>query len=448
MDRIILLSLFSKVWLIVTGILTIYLIGTELTIVEQGFFYVLNSLIAIQIFFELGLNSAIVQYISHEMPKLKWSKFVLVGKLESRQIVSSIVRLVFKWYSYVALILIFIVAPLGYFTFFDSEAAMLVNADVAWLLLVVFVGFNLVISSVISLIEGTLHVFEAVLMRFLQAFFSSVVLVVSLYSSDLGVLALPLGSLIAVLFTAFFIIARYRRFFIDMFSLERTKFDMSGLLSFQWKIAVSWIAGFFVYHFPIPLMMYLKNPELSALIGMSYQIMLSITGTAIVWMTTSAARFGSLVSSKDYENLNALFKRQFIRSFLFLLVTLIVFNLFFNSDFFQSTQFKYRVVSSEVFLVLSLITLATHVHLSQQIYLRAFKEEPFWKLSIVMAVTVLILFLLLVPQYEIWGAVAAYFIGMVGVGLIYGTVVFYLFRKNRIKNGNIGKELCLSYSQK
>ena len=51
MDRIILLSLFSKAWLIVTGTLTIYLIGTELTIVEQGFFYVLNSLIAIQIFF-------------------------------------------------------------------------------------------------------------------------------------------------------------------------------------------------------------------------------------------------------------------------------------------------------------------------------------------------------------------------------------------------------------
>ncbi len=430
-DRIIILSLFSKAWLILAGILTIYLVGTKLTIVEQGFFYVLNSLVSIQIFFELGLNTAIIQYVSHEMPKLKWKNKILIGEQKAKETVSSIIRIIVKWYSFVTLILFFIVLPMGYFLFFNTEEASNINANTAWIILVIFVAINLFISSIISLIEGTLHIYEAVLMRFLQAFLSTLVVLIALYSEEIGVMSLPIGSVVAVIITMVYIFRKYSTFFIDMYSLGKKEYDIRELFSFQWKVAVSWIAGFVVYHLPTPLMMNLKSPELAGIIGMSYQIMLAITGTAIVWMTTSSAKFGKLVSSKDFVGLDQLFKKQLKTSLVFLVLVLVLFNLVINTLVFQESDFSSRVVSSEIFLLLSIITIALHLHLSQQLYLRAHKEEPFWKLSIVMALIVFILSLVLIPKYEIFGSIVAYFIGMVGIGLCYGTVVFFRFKRNR-----------------
>jgi O-antigen/teichoic acid export membrane protein len=45
---------------------SLYLIALYLTKEEQGFYYTFGSILAIQVFFELGLNGIITQYAAHE----------------------------------------------------------------------------------------------------------------------------------------------------------------------------------------------------------------------------------------------------------------------------------------------------------------------------------------------------------------------------------------------
>ena len=54
------------------SVVSVILVVKYLTSVEQGFYYTFGSIVAIQVFFELGLNGIITQYVAHEASNLKW----------------------------------------------------------------------------------------------------------------------------------------------------------------------------------------------------------------------------------------------------------------------------------------------------------------------------------------------------------------------------------------
>ena len=62
------------------GIITALFIARFLTGVEQGFYYTFSSILAIQTFFELGMNGIITQYVAHEVSHLQWEGHHLQGE--------------------------------------------------------------------------------------------------------------------------------------------------------------------------------------------------------------------------------------------------------------------------------------------------------------------------------------------------------------------------------
>ena len=52
------------------GVVSVFFIARYLTGIEQGFYYTFGSILAIQVFFELGLNGIITQYVAHEASHL------------------------------------------------------------------------------------------------------------------------------------------------------------------------------------------------------------------------------------------------------------------------------------------------------------------------------------------------------------------------------------------
>ena len=53
------------------GIITLILISKSMSKEEQGFYYTFMSVLALQMFFELGLNGILSQFVAHEMAFLK-----------------------------------------------------------------------------------------------------------------------------------------------------------------------------------------------------------------------------------------------------------------------------------------------------------------------------------------------------------------------------------------
>ena len=63
-------TLAYRFWNIVAGGLSVLLLPWFLDPVEQGYFFTFGSILALQVFFELGLNQIVVQLVSHEVVNL------------------------------------------------------------------------------------------------------------------------------------------------------------------------------------------------------------------------------------------------------------------------------------------------------------------------------------------------------------------------------------------
>ena len=62
LDRAILYVLLNRGWTLLAGFVTLYLISATMSKAEQGYYYTFSSILALQIFFELGFSGIIPSY--------------------------------------------------------------------------------------------------------------------------------------------------------------------------------------------------------------------------------------------------------------------------------------------------------------------------------------------------------------------------------------------------
>ena len=119
------------------GILTLLLISRFMTQEEQGFYYTFVSVLALQMFFELGLNGILSQFAAHEMAFLK---VIDNDHLEGEEInlsrLTSIFHFTIKWYSFFSILLIIVLVLVGFFYFYRYAAnSYNIHWQMPWLLL-------------------------------------------------------------------------------------------------------------------------------------------------------------------------------------------------------------------------------------------------------------------------------------------------------------------------
>lgn len=138
------------------SIVSVILVIKYLTGVEQGFYYTFGSIVAIQIFFELGLNGIITQYVAHEVSNLKWeNESTLDGEPMYLSRLSSLLHFSVKWYLFFASILLIALVTVGliFFNRYDTTSGG-VRWAAPWLLLAFGTSFNLIFSPIIAFIQG------------------------------------------------------------------------------------------------------------------------------------------------------------------------------------------------------------------------------------------------------------------------------------------------------
>ena len=67
MDKSIAYSSGARIVQGFTGVASVFFLTSFLTGVEQGFYYTFGSILALQVFFELGLTGIMTQYVAHEV---------------------------------------------------------------------------------------------------------------------------------------------------------------------------------------------------------------------------------------------------------------------------------------------------------------------------------------------------------------------------------------------
>jgi hypothetical protein len=114
LDFHIILTLVFRSWGIAAGGLTTLLLPLCLAPTQQGYYYTFGSLLALQVFFELGLNQVIIQLVSHEAAHLKFhGDGTISGDLSRIRKLHAICRVVERWYMTAAILFALITGCAG-----------------------------------------------------------------------------------------------------------------------------------------------------------------------------------------------------------------------------------------------------------------------------------------------------------------------------------------------
>ena len=114
-------SVLTRIWGLIAGLITILVIAIKFSKEQQGFYYTIGSLLALQIFFELGLTFVIAIFASHEFAHLKWEKDGgISGDPIALRRIKDLLCKTTKWYGIATLLIIIILIPIG-LIFFNQE---------------------------------------------------------------------------------------------------------------------------------------------------------------------------------------------------------------------------------------------------------------------------------------------------------------------------------------
>ena len=173
------------------GAFTIFFVAANLTSEEQGYYYTFGSLLAVQIFFDLGVNFTISQYVAYEYAFLKDNPSgTLEGGASHLSRLASLFRLFSKWYLVAAILLLFVLLVSGYYFFALNDTGN-VNWLLPWILLAVSTSLNLLISPYLSMLEGMGKVKDVAFMRLIAQILHIVTVWGVLLSGGTGRVLLP-----------------------------------------------------------------------------------------------------------------------------------------------------------------------------------------------------------------------------------------------------------------
>jgi hypothetical protein len=435
-DRAISYTLIGRGWSVLSGPVTLLIIAARLSPEEQGFYYTFASILGLQIFFELGLTYVILQFASHEKARLEWTtRRTLAGDAHAKARLSSLLRRALAWYGVLAALVVIILLPagLGFFDLYEpagSGAAVVWRLPWVWVVLVS--AGSLFVSPIYAVLEGCGLVAEVAFMRVWQGALGSVLLWSAL-SLHWGLLATPVAATSGFLVGGVWLWLRYRAFIFDLLSVipnEATISWRNEIWPFQWKIALSWLSGYFIHQLFNPVLFAFYGAAAAGQMGMSMNIMQTIGITALAWVHTKSAPFGNLVAKKEFKQLDRMFFPCLWQSFLVVALG----GLCFWLAAFELRSIQHplgqRLLPPLPLGLLFITAACNHIWFAEGMYLRAHKQEPFLAISVIGACLTGVSTYFLGKRFGATGMMTGYFLITLFVGLGMGTWIF--LRKRRL----------------
>jgi Polysaccharide biosynthesis protein len=255
-DRAIAYTIIGKGFQVLAGPITIILIAKFLSPEEQGFYYTFASVVSLQIFFELGLSFVILQFASHEKAELIWiGRRTLDGNPLAKQRLSSLVKLTIKWYGIIAVLMILILLPAGIIFLSTGRITSDLSWKIPWIIMIVSSSGMLFLSPLLSLIEGCGLIAEIAKMKIYQNLIGNLGLWIGL-SLEAKLFSASIPNIIGIILIGSWIYRKFKHLFTDLLnysgahlnSKENTKISWRReIFPLQWKIALSWLSGYFIF---------------------------------------------------------------------------------------------------------------------------------------------------------------------------------------------------------
>jgi len=434
-DRAVFFGLLSRIWGLTAGGVTAILIAAYFSPEIQGYYYTFTTILALQVFVELGLGTVAVQFASHEWSKLNLDESGhIVGDGDALSRLISVARVITPWFFFGGILVAAGLGAAGYL-FFSSSPAHDINWVSPWFLLCAVTGLTIWLVPIWSLLEGCNQVASLYSFRFFQGLLVSA----AVWMAILGGAELWTASIsgITTLFCSMFFLKR--RYWIFLKTLLLSKPDgpwiswRADMFPMQWRIALTWMSSYLYFSLFTPVLFKYHGPVVAGQMGMTWAIVGLVGSISISWLSPRVPQFGMLIAQKRYGDLDQLFWgiTRIVTSVTFLVAASIWGGVcLLNAlDHPLAIRFASRLlppIPTGFFLLGQLLMV---VSAPFSIYLRAHKEEPVMVVSVTAAILIALATLILGKYYSATGVSVGYFL----VHVIAVPFVFLIWSRCRAK---------------
>jgi O-antigen/teichoic acid export membrane protein len=417
-DQAVFYALAARVWQLVAGPVTLVLIAWYFTPETQGYYYTFWSIIALQTFFELSFPQVIINFASHEWERLRLNDDGAVeGNTDSLSRLSSLLRISLVWYGCAA-VLFFVVAIYVGLAFFSSYGASsgVVVWRAPWCVLVTLTAVTFATIPCLAILEGCNQVKNVYKLQFAQAVAGNLFVWPAIYFGA-GLWALPIAALVRLTAEVALVAGGYRRFFYILAGRHDgpSIHWRNEVWPMQWRLAIKAIVVYFNTYFITPVIFAYHGEVASGQVGMTWQILTTLSNACNAWVRTRAARFGMLVAKGDYQELDRIFFRLTTISVIVLAIGSATFSLFDVVLYETGSRFASRLLSPGPTIMLAIGTTLSLISSCQWIYIHAHKKSPYLLLTVLGSIMTGTLIFTLGRPYGAVGVAVAY----TGVTVLY-----------------------------
>ncbi len=378
-------ALLARVWQACSGAITLFLILRVMPPMQQGFYYTFNSVLNLQVFFELGLSFVILQSTTHYFSDLQWSS--------QGDVIGNDIH-VQKWFSFLrksaiayfmaAMCFAGLLIPVGlHFFALRSVDAMGFTWRAPWVFLVLGTALNLCLTPFLAALEGSGKVAEIYRFRWKQLMLANVTAWMVLFLGY-GLLMVAVGIWVNAVLTTLWLFKTHKKFVSCV--IKRSKNKPSFVWSkeiwpMQWRIAVSWMSGYFISQAFTPLLFYYQGAIVSGQMGICLSLLNLLSLFGLTWINVRSPKMGQMVARRDWAALNQLFTRVFWQS---AVAFVIVSGCLLGAVCLVShSPIANRFLPMRQIVMLLMSTFFTHMIGSLSLYLRAHRTDPFVFFSVI-----------------------------------------------------------------
>jgi len=382
-DQPIILSVLNIIRSMLGGPLIALLIALRFTPEEQGFYFTFSSVLALQVFAEMGLSSVILQFASHEWGLLALSASGAVeGDGESMSRLAGIVRFARRWYGIASIVTSFGLAMGGYL-FFSHHPHSGISWAGPWVSLCVLTGVKLFLSPFFSILEGCGQMKKVYGYRLAEGLALLIVALCAIYFGA-GLWTAVFATTVSIVMALLFLWTYYRKFYLSLLNAPiSARVDWrEEMLPMQWRIAVSWLCGYFTYQLFTPILFNYQGAAVAGQFGLVWSVVNAVSSISMVWTSTKLPIYGGLIARREYLQLDRLAKRAVwgstavaIAGSLAVLLGMLILDRWYPT-------IAHRFLSVGPCAILLAAAILTQLSYAQSAYLRAHKREPFLGLSI------------------------------------------------------------------
>jgi hypothetical protein len=386
LDFHVFVTLLFRGWSVVAGAVTVLVVPIWLSPTEQGYYYTFTAILGLQIFFELGLSQVVIQLVGHETAHLTLTESQeFQGDAARIDRLASIAQLLQRWYAAAALLFAAIGGIAGGLFFMQRGQIAVGGWAGVWCLLVACAAVNLAYMPALALYEGSGRVGHVARLRLAQSAVGYGALWIAL-AAGLKLWAACIVPLVGALFTALWV----RRFGQMHAWLIRRKFRPENavawrreVLPFQWRIALSWISGYFIFYSFTPLVFAHRGAIEAGRMGMALTVFNAVSTVGMSWVNAKSPTFAMHISLGERADLNSLFIGVFLRSLAF--TTLASAAVVLGAALLTKLGIPQmaRIAGTDVLISLALVCIANTAIFSMATYMRAHREEPMLPVSVV-----------------------------------------------------------------